>query len=402
MNLSGTSVKIGCPGCGAALSFDPESGKMKCAHCGGFYDPDELRYEKTPRSSDLIECKVYVCSACGAELNINDTECSTFCAYCGQPTVVFDRIAAMKKPEYIIPFSVTKKRAVELMREKLKSGDFVPEALKNVEMERVSGVYIPFWLYDIEYSDEQYIVATKGGGKRRRTYYYYMAAERRFSGLTLDGAVRLNDALSRRLEPYDLSGMKEFDMDYLSGFYSDRFDADPADLEKAAVARARELFDKETCAKVCEEDGVEGAKIQVSAPAYAVTGTSYALFPAWFLTFRYKDAPYTILVNGQTEKAVGGLPADIWKFVLKFLSASIFTVPLAILFDFVVRTLVAIKEGEDAGEMSGMIATLILGGVLVCEFIANLRALRRSKKLTSATSVRLYAANRERQNGDNV
>jgi hypothetical protein len=32
------------------------------------------------------------------------------------------------------------------------------------------------------------------------------------------------------------------------------------------------------------------------------------MFPAWFLTFKHKGKPYTIMVNGQTGKVIAGLP----------------------------------------------------------------------------------------------
>ena len=32
------------------------------------------------------------------------------------------------------------------------------------------------------------------------------------------------------------------------------------------------------------------------------------MMPAWFLTFNYKNEPYTFLVNGQTGKVVGSVP----------------------------------------------------------------------------------------------
>ena len=35
-----------------------------------------------------------------------------------------------------------------------------------------------------------------------------------------------------------------------------------------------------------------------------------ALLPAWFLTYRYKDKPYTVIVNGQTGKLAGNFPWD--------------------------------------------------------------------------------------------
>ena len=32
------------------------------------------------------------------------------------------------------------------------------------------------------------------------------------------------------------------------------------------------------------------------------------MMPVWFFTFKYKEKPYTILVNGQTGKVVGTMP----------------------------------------------------------------------------------------------
>ena len=52
----------------------------------------------------------------------------------------------------------------------------------------------------------------------------------------------------------------------------------------------------------------DNAKLESSAPVHRITKREYALLPAWFLTFRYEDMPYTILVNGQTGKMVGAVP----------------------------------------------------------------------------------------------
>ena len=65
----------------------------------------------------------------------------------------------------------------------------------------------------------------------------------------------------------------------------------------------------------------------------------YMMFPAWFLTFRYEDEPYTILVNGQTEKVVGAVPYDKVKmrlfFVLIAAIASICFFPFAMMSLFI-------------------------------------------------------------------
>ncbi len=68
-------------------------------------------------TEEIMECTIYSCTACGAELMVNEVETSTFCSYCGQPTIVFDRVTSTKKPQYILPFMVTKEEAVNLIRQ---------------------------------------------------------------------------------------------------------------------------------------------------------------------------------------------------------------------------------------------------------------------------------------------
>jgi len=48
---------------------------------------------------------------------------------------------------------------------------------------------------------------------------------------------------------------------------------------------------------------------------------SYSLFPVWILNTKYKKENYMFLMNGQTGRLVGRLPADSgksWKYRLLF------------------------------------------------------------------------------------
>jgi len=214
MKSSGRGIKIECPGCGAALIFDASIKKMKCRNCGKTYDagknhhledPSDCEVEDVPQvlNDDKLEWEVYVCTSCGAELNINNTESSTYCAFCGQPTVIFDRIAKMRKPEYIIPFDVTKERACEIIDAKVKKSWFVSNSFKNIVPERIICVYIPFWIYDIHYSAQQDIKGERGSGDDATNYRFFISAEHLYKNISVDGSIRLQDELSRQLEPYD-------------------------------------------------------------------------------------------------------------------------------------------------------------------------------------------------------
>ena len=206
-----------CANCGKALVYNPAKNKMECPSCGSLFDA-----ERTPEPEDTMECNIYTCTACGAELAINGVESSTFCAYCGQPTIIFSRVSSEIKPKYILPFSVTKDQAVIAIRQKLKKGFFISNEIKNFDVERVRGIYIPYWLFDIHYEDKVYLSGTKGSGDNEHDVFFYREADCNFKQLTLDASGKLADESSQRLEPYDTHALQPFDISYLSGFYADR------------------------------------------------------------------------------------------------------------------------------------------------------------------------------------
>lgn len=380
-NVSGQGVTFHCPGCGAALYFDPVSGKMLCESCGNMYSTGELGDENrfTVDEEDTMECNVYKCRSCGAELNVTDNTCSTFCAYCGQPTVVFDRVATMKKPQFIIPFSVTKQQAVGLLRSKINDSNCVPKEVKEFSIDRVVGIYVPFWLFDIDYFDRQLL----NFGNNR---YYYRKGSTHFRNMTLDASSQLNSESSRRLEPYMTEALVPFKADYLSGFYSDRYDVEIYELFRAVATRAAVLFNREVEADIGLKDSPKRVKRD---PKGYITDIKYALLPAWFLTFRYKDVPYTMLVNGQTGKVVGGLPYEktpqIIKFILIFASVTLLA---AVVYDYLWNTWGGDLVNYALGfAFSG--TTLLLG-----KAVNNLRDIRTSNKLSSEEGIDNYSKNR--------
>lgn len=310
-----------CPNCGGALKYDANTSKMMCEYCISYFEPEEMTMQTQESratkeeiaatneavamdAEDYIEYNVYSCTSCGGELMVNGLESSTFCAYCGQPTIVFNRVSKELRPQYIVPFSVTKKEAESEIRERLTKGFFVPKEVKQFDVERLRGIYIPYWLCDMDYKDKQSIKGTVGSGKNKKTRYYYRAAECRYKNITLDASSRLNDESSQRLEPFDTTRLVPFDAGYLSGYYADRYDVEKKEIEELATQRAKWLFDEEV-RKTVKADNLVTTSY---CPKKRLRDTKYVLLPVWFLTFRYQDEPYTFLVNGQTGKVVGAVP----------------------------------------------------------------------------------------------
>lgn len=375
-----------CPNCGGALKYDPVSKKMICEYCISYFDPEEVS-DKTENSKDVkeemaagseeaqfsglddnyMECNIYSCTSCGGELMVNGLETSTFCAYCGQPTIVFNRVSKELKPKYILPFSVTKDKAVNLIREKLNAGFFVPDEIKNFETERIKGIYIPYWLCDMDYSDKQSLKGTVGSGKNEKNRYFYRAARTSFKNMTLDASFRLSDETSQRLEPYDMHALEEFNTGYMSGYYADRYDVSQDEIKRVALDRAKQLFDLEV------KRTVNASNIQIldNKPNIHIKELKYVLLPAWFLTFRYEDEAYTFLVNGQTGKVVGGVPFYKGNVILliSMLSAILTMICTPIVKSFLEMDI------DDVGDF-----IMIIGVVAVSALLAGLKNFKKIKQ----------------------
>lgn len=391
-------MKVNCPSCMASLVYDVTSGKMECKFCGCFFDLADVAEQEAKaaakeaqkaatQAEETMECNIYSCTSCGAELSVNGVEASTFCAYCGQPTIVFSRVSQELKPKWIIPFKIKKEEAVETIRARFRQGMFVPKAVKDFEVEKVHGIYIPYWLFDTYYYDSQIIRGTVGSGKHKRAKLFKRVADCEFNKLTLDASSNLNDESSQRLEPFETEELRPFEVAYMSGYYADCFDQSNKDLKTVAIKRTKELFDGQMLASVNARD----CKIESSDPKFEVRQTDYALFPAWFMTFRYMDKPYTMLVNGQTGKLVGAVPFNkklaIATFIGLFALFSLALVPLCMMF------VPAMLEDED----SIKILICIIAGLvwLVKQGIANLHRVQVNEKLTSASQINEFAHKRQ-------
>ena len=311
-----------CKNCNHALIFDPAIQKMHCMYCGSAFFAEEVeseakKYRENERVltrgevygddeviEEFLECYVYTCSECGGEIVIHGSESSSKCIYCGNPNVVFSRMTKEKKPDYIIPFAITKEQALSVVNQVVSKAVFAPKEVKNFTPEDVRGIYIPYWIVNANHEETAVVRSNKNTGK-----YKY-----RFSGRTgnmhmhnfpIDGCTILSDESSTRLEPFDLSRMKPFDEDYLLGFYSNSSDITYDELQLATMKRAKEIFDKSVI------HDVTGSAPQVVAEFHETSilrDYKYAMFPVWFVTFRCDGQPHTILINGQTGKVVCGLP----------------------------------------------------------------------------------------------
>ena len=310
-----------CRGCGAPLAFDPESGRLKCDFCGGSFDPEE--YELQEQSGEAAGqwgvaegMKSYVCPSCGAELICDDSTAATSCPYCGNNAVMPGQFSGTQKPEFILPFKVTKNQAMAALKAHYKGKFLLPKAFKRENhVQKIQGVYVPFWLFDRDASGEAKYEATNSRRHREGDYmiteteHYQVsrAGNISFRKIPVDASSKMPDGYMDSIEPYHYEELKDFSPSYMPGYLADKYDVDRKAATSRADLRCENSLESALRNTITGYDNVNQVEknIQVK-PRQA----HYAMLPVWLLSTKWRDKIYLFAINGQTGKLVGDLPED--------------------------------------------------------------------------------------------
>lgn len=388
-----------CKNCATPLVFDPTTQKVVCPTCGSSWYAEEVESEekkyKTEKpvsrsevfgvdkgvKDEFLDCYVYTCGSCGGEININGSEVSTKCIYCGSSSVVFSRISREKAPEFIIPFQVTRDQALNLIRHRFSHGMFIPKEVKNFEPTAVRGIYIPFWLVDAKHFESDIVSTEVRKGKNHyETYYFEKSGKLLVRNLPVDASLMLSDESSQRLEPFHFADIKIFDEDYLLGFYSNVSDIHVKDLNSAVHARVSEAFRQQVL------ESVQGSNQKVvfyNSETLIDRDLRYVLLPVWFVTYNFRGRHNTIMVNGQTGKLVCGIPWNEKAFTAVIAGVSALLTPvMALLYKYMVFPLITTlleSKSRDSGKAAFYLIALF-GALVIGAFSAALKRFRRVKK----------------------
>ena len=330
-------MAIQCKNCAGLLVFDPDVQKLTCRNCGGQYDVThtddtglvDLQKIFDDRSKlESQDINVYMCSSCGGSIIVDDVEITSSCPFCGNKGVIFDRVAKRRRPDGVIPFAFGASKAEEKARSHLMGAAFLTKKARNMEFVRTVGIYVPYYITSAEYKGVMtYEKVTRGkNGQEVDRDHIARSVRCLFDRLTLEASDALVDEAGLNLEPFDLDGLRVFEEGYLQGFCSDMADEDPDALYRKAKEICTDYVTNEIQSNKIAPTGYHciGNENSLKFRGKAV----YALFPVWFVTGEYRHRPVTVLVNGQTGKAVGGPSYSKLKFVPVVAASSILPVAL--------------------------------------------------------------------------
>ena len=333
-----------CPCCGGIIEFDASLQQMKCPYCDTTFDPaalqdmDEALNNPQPdqmewappqaefNEEELAGMQVYSCKSCGGEIVTDETTGATHCPFCGNPVVLTGVFSGALKPDYVIPFKITKEQAKQTLKAFAKGKKLVPKFYTSEShLDEIKGVYVPYWLYSTDVDAQFNFHGTQTrmwrSGDRQFTETSHFRLRRqgglRFENVPVDGSSKVDDTMMESIEPYDLSEMVPFQTAYLSGYYADKYDVSA----EQSMPRANERIKKSTEQAISATTGgyaaiyTEGSSVQ-----FHNAKAKYALYPVWLLNTTYQGQKYQFAMNGQSGKFIGDMPIGkkeywIWKLI---------------------------------------------------------------------------------------
>ena len=353
-----------CPACTGPLHYSAKSGKLECDYCGSSFDVAEIEALYARKEAEAAAAKqaadakaeaaqaakaeaaeaaaasdgwdtsdlsrdwgaeadglrVYSCPSCGAELICDQSTAATACPYCGNPAIVPGQFSGALRPDYILPFRLSKDDAVQALRAHYKGKPFLPRSFTSANhIEQIQGVYVPFWLFDggaegaASYRASNTNVYETGDYEITETRHYHVvrAGSLAFEKIPVDASSKMPDDHMDSIEPFDYAQLRPFSTAYLPGYLADKYDVTIDDSRDRADTRCREtlaqaLRDTVTgygaCVTEREDIALRRGKVH------------YALLPVWMLSTKWNGQDFLFAMNGQTGKLVGDLPTDRGRF----------------------------------------------------------------------------------------
>ena len=336
-----TATSLKCPSCGGEVSYDPEEERLCCDSCSSSFSLDEfVDYEKDWQPSveqDWEELKgpeinkdevhIYTCPTCGAGVMTDALSATAECPYCDSDLVLNDKLKGVNMPKGIIPFKQTREFARMTMRRLAAEKAGIPEKkIKEEWIQDIQGVYMPYWIFDCGittvgvYSGKtNWITYGDVGAKvsNETEYNVTCIASSRIDGIPARASDRFKESSVRKLYPFDMSEMVDFNPALISGYKVMLQDLTP-EMEKDIVQAE---VDRHLLGNKIRDMVSQNSNYSTVTPLFAFSKVkkasySYCLLPMWTCDFNYKGRKYIFGMNGQTGEAMIEQPpgvAEQWR-----------------------------------------------------------------------------------------
>ena len=186
---------------------------------------------------------------------------------------------------------------------------------RKEQIEKISGVYYPYWMADSQGRAHFEGEGVKGGPTSVRGNYqvteqqHYRVvrdAEISFNNVARSALKEADRKLAEAVHPYDMTAARDFSPAYLSGFFAEKRDIEAEEVRPGVEDELRG-YARDLMRGASGYERLEGeTKVEYGQVKY-----KYCLLPAWVLTYKGGDGKtYYYAMNGQSGRACGILPID--------------------------------------------------------------------------------------------
>ena len=335
------TLQLKCPNCGASIGFNASSQLFVCEFCNSDFTEAEINIANgreaelsnadgaglaqensvTENTEFAEHTNLYLCESCGAEIVADENTVATFCHYCHGTVTLKGRVSGALQPELIIPFKIDKAMAETSFKNWCKKKWFLPKSFSSQgQLEKMVGLYVPFWLADCEVDasaeyDAKKIHSYRSGDYRitnTKIYSASRAAKMTYRGIPADGSRKLEDTLMDAVEPFDYNEFLPFSMNYFSGFYADKYDVEKSEainrIKERMISGAMQVLRQSVTGYTSVVP--KGQRLRIMK-----TKWHYTMLPVWFMTYMYGGKKYFFAINGQTGKIAGIIPVSVGKLI---------------------------------------------------------------------------------------
>jgi len=332
-----------CPGCNAQMHFNPKLQHLECEHCGNhkainsstsqIKESSLLQQRLDTDESDAItiEQLVYKCNRCGAQAVLAADTATYTCAFCSyvmvNPVAYKTRVI---QPSAMVPFKIDRQQSDGIFEKWIGKGIWAPNDLtKKAKEDSLRGIYLPFWTYDAltstawsgyggryYYTTEEYTDSSGNKQTRRvqHTEWIYRSGTYNhfFDDVLVGGSKELNQKEYQSVFPFSLSGLVNFDAQYISGWEAEVYNISVNEgYQYAEAIMATDIRD--ACEKLCCIDTYKDVSVDISSFNQTY---KHILLPVWLCTYMYNQKKYSFVINGQTGKIAGTKPVSTVKVIL--------------------------------------------------------------------------------------
>lgn len=340
-----------CAACGAQAEWNPAKQLLVCPFCGtaapftidaasGALVENDLTKALRELPDDargwLAQKRTVQCQSCKAVSVFDPERVGQNCDFCGSPALVdYSEIKAPIRPQALLPFKIPESQVREQIRRWYASKWLAPGSLKKRALvDRVRGVYIPYWTFDAHaacpweaeaghyyYTTETYRDNRGRTGTRQVQHVRWEPASGEvrhfFDDEPVPGTHGVSTALLEKVQPFPTAELVAYDTAFLSGFVVEHYQVVLLDAaQNSQAAMTRKLH--ELCAREIPGDTYRNLQIH---PVFSGQTFKHILVPVWLLSYLYGTKSYQVVVNGSTGRMAGKYPLSPWKIAFLVLLA---------------------------------------------------------------------------------